>query len=61
MLKHVFDVIAVLCLGGGLMVAGSGDSDALPLAAALTQITVGAGITLLGFAVMFIRDWLWRY
>lgn len=62
MLKHVFDAVAVLCLGGGLMVAGgAADAPALGLGEALAWMGLGSAATAAGFAVVILRDRLWRY
>lgn len=62
MLKRVVDAVAVLCIGGGLMVAGgAADAPALGLGEALGWMGLGSATTAAGFAILLVRDWLWRY
>lgn len=62
MLKRVVDAVAVLCIGGGLMVAGgAADAPALGLGEALAWMGLGSTATAAGFAILLVRDWLWRY
>ena len=62
MLKRGFDVVAALCIGGGLMLAGgAADAPALGLGESLAWIGLGGITTAAGFAILLVRDWLWRY